>query len=74
MHHVGIFEAAQHVRDGVDFADVGEELIAETLTLGGAPHQAGDVDEGEPGRHDLCRIGRRAESGEPRIGHRERRR
>ena len=48
--HVAVLEAAQHVGDGVDLADVGEELVAQALALAGAAHQAGDVDEFELGR------------------------
>ena len=46
MGDVGVLEAAHHMGDGVDLADVGEELVAEPLALGGAAHEAGDVDEG----------------------------
>ena len=67
---VGALEAAQHVDDGVDLADVGEELVAEALALGGAAHQPGDVDEADPGRHDLRRLDDRRERVEARIGHR----
>ena len=69
MGDVGILEAAHHMRDGVDLADVGEELVAEAFALGGAAHEAGDVDEGQPGRDDLRRFGDRRELVEPRIGH-----
>jgi hypothetical protein len=31
--------------DGVHFADIGEELIAEPFALRGAAHQTGDIDE-----------------------------
>ena len=51
--HVGILEAAQHMGDGVDLADVPEELVAQALALGGALHQAGDIDELELGMDDL---------------------
>ena len=37
---VVVLEAAHHVGDGVDLADVGQELVAEALALGGAAHQA----------------------------------
>ena len=57
---VVVLEAAHHMRDGVDLADVGEELVAEALALGGAAHQPGDVDEGQPRRHDLRRTWRAA--------------
>ena len=40
--------------DGVAFADVGEELVAEAPRPSrGAAHEPGDVDEGEPRRDDL---------------------
>ncbi len=43
--HVVVLEAANHVHDRVDLADVGEELVAEAFALGRALDQAGDVDE-----------------------------
>ena len=52
VDHVGVFEAAHHVDDGVGFADVREELVAQALALAGAGHQAGDVDEFDGGRQD----------------------
>ena len=61
MGDVRVLEAAHDMGDGVAFADVGEELVAEALALGGAAHQAGDVDEGQPRRDDL---GRAADAGE----------
>src|SRR6201982_3714339 len=36
--------------------DVGEKLFAEPLALGGAAHQACDIDKGQPGRNDLRRF------------------
>jgi hypothetical protein len=60
MGDVGILETAHHMGDGVDLADVGEELIAEAFALGGAANQAGDVDEGEPCRDDLREAAMRA--------------
>ncbi len=42
---VAVLETAQHVDDGVDLADVGEKLVAETLALRGTPDQPGDIDE-----------------------------
>ena len=52
VDHVRVFEAAHHVDDGVGFADVREELVAQALALAGAGHQAGDVDEFDGGRQD----------------------
>ena len=71
MLDVVILEAAQDVDDGVDLADVGEELVAEALALRRALHQAGDVDEGELGRDDLGRAGDGGKLVEARIGDRD---
>jgi hypothetical protein len=51
-----VFKAAHHVDDGVGFADVGQELVAQAFALGGAGHQAGDVHEFDDGRLDLLRL------------------
>jgi hypothetical protein len=37
VHHVGHLEAAHHLQDRVDLADVAEELVAEALALVLAP-------------------------------------
>ena len=55
MGDVVILEAAQHMHDGVDLADVGEELVAEPFALRGAAHETGDVDEIDAGRDDFLR-------------------
>jgi hypothetical protein len=56
MGHVTVLETAQDVGDGVDLADIGEELVAETLALGRAFHEARDIDEGHPRGNDLLRL------------------
>ena len=70
MGDVAVLETAHHMGDGVDLADVGEELVAEPLAFRGAAHEAGDVDEGEPGRHDLHGFRELCQRIEARIGHR----
>ena len=47
---VAVFKAAHDVGDGVGFADVGEELVAQAFALGSAGNEAGDVDEFDDGR------------------------
>src|SRR5699024_4551579 len=44
-------EGPQHVNDGVDLADVGEELVAEALAGVGALDKPTDVDELNAGVH-----------------------
>ena len=70
MGDVGVLEAAHHMHDGVDLADMGEELVAQALALGGAAHQPGDVHEGEARGHDLRRFGERGERVEAQVRHR----
>ena len=65
-----VLEAAHDVGDGIDLADVGQELVAEPLALRGAFHQSGDIDERQPRRHDLLGLGKLRQRVEPRIGHR----
>jgi hypothetical protein len=69
MGDVVILETAQHVNDGVDFADVGQELVAEAFALRRTADEACDIDEGNPGRDDLLGAGDRRELLETRIRH-----
>ena len=41
--------------DRVDFADVGQKLVAQAFALAGPFHQAGDVDKFDPGGNHLLR-------------------
>ena len=56
MGHVGIIEAADHVDNGVGGADVGEELIAQALPLGGPPHKACNVHKFNHRRGEFLRL------------------
>ncbi len=69
MGDVVVLEAAQHMHDGIDFADIGEELVAEAFTLRRAAHEAGDIDEGDAGRDDFLGLGDVGELLHARIGH-----
>ena len=63
LHHTQVFEwvarsgnvvvdeGTEHEHDCIDFADVGKELVAETLTFARAFHQATDVDNFDGGIH-----------------------
>ena len=43
MDDVGVVKAADHMDDGIGGPDVGKELVAQALPLGGPLHQPGDV-------------------------------
>ena len=62
---VVVLEAADDLDDGVDFADVGQKLVAEPLARARALDQAGDVDELEDGGDDFWRFG---DGGQARPG------
>ena len=49
MNDVVVFEATYDLDDGVDFPDVGEKLVAETLAFAGAGDEAGDIDKFDRG-------------------------
>ena len=66
--HVGVVKAAHHVDDGVGGPDVGEELIAQSLALGGALDQSGDVYEFDDGGSEFLGLMHVPEPGEPLVG------
>ena len=47
VDHVGVLEAADDLEDGVDLADVAEELVAEPFPFARPLHDPGDVHEAE---------------------------
>src|SRR5207245_9846366 len=65
---IGVLEATDHMDDGVHFADVGEELIAQPLALRGALHEAGDVDELDNRGNLFLRLDDLVELLETRVG------
>ena len=67
--HIAAFEAAQHMNDRVDLADVGEELVAEAFALARAAHQPGDVNELDLRLDFLRRLGDLADLVEAGVGH-----
>ena len=69
MHDVVVVKAAHDVRDGVAFADVGEELVAEAFALARTGHKTGDVDEFHGGGHDALGRDDFGELFKTRIGH-----
>ena len=54
---VVVLKTADNLHNGVDFANGGEELVAETFALAGAGDEAGDVDEFDGGRYDDVGLG-----------------
>ena len=56
MDDVRVLEAAHDVDYGVALADVREKLVAETLALGRAFDESGDVDELNDGGSVLLRV------------------
>jgi hypothetical protein len=69
MDDVGVLEAAHDTDDGVGFADVGQELVAQAFALRGAGDQPGDIDELDDRRLHALRLDDGGELREARIGH-----
>ena len=69
MGDVVVFEAAQHMGDGIHFADIGKELVAQPFAFRRAAHQAGNVDEADACGNDLGGFGDRGKFVEARVGH-----
>src|SRR5690348_11896432 len=65
-----MLEAAHHVRDGIDLADVREELVAEPFALRRARHESRDVHELDRSGNDLLRMHDVRELLQARIGDR----
>ena len=55
MDDVVVLKAAHDLYDGIHFADMGQELVAQSFALAGAPHQPGNVHESQLRRDNLCR-------------------
>ena len=43
MNDVVVLKAANHVYNGIDFADVAQKLVAQTFAFGGTLYQTGNV-------------------------------
>ena len=57
------------MNDGVDLADVGQELVAQALAFAGAFHEARDVHELDHGEDGALRAHDPRQRVEPRVGH-----
>jgi hypothetical protein len=71
MLDVVIFETAQHMDDGVNLTDIGEELVAQPFTLGRAAHEARNVDKAQLRLDNLLAAANLRDHMQPRIGHRD---
>ena len=69
MMDVGVFEAADDLNDGVDFADMGEKFITQPFALTRALDQAGDVDKFDHRRNDDVGFHHLLQYLQPSIGH-----
>ena len=56
VRDISILEATDDMRDGIRLTDMREELISQTLALGGARYEAGDIDETSERRRRLLRL------------------
>ena len=66
---VVVVEGPQHEHDGVDLADVGEELVAQALALARPLDEAADVDDLHGGVDDVAALGHLGQPVEAVVGH-----
>ena len=66
---VVVDERPEDEHDRVDFADVGEELVAETFALAGSLDESADVDDLDRGVDGLLRLRHRRQLVEAIVGH-----
>ena len=69
MDHIAVVKAAQHVNDGIRFADVAQELVAEALALRCSLYQTCNVDNLDRGGHDASGMDQLGQLGETLVGH-----
>ena len=69
VNDVIVFEAAQHVDDGVALADVSQELIAQAFSLAGTLHKAGNVYNVAHSGHNATRMYQFGQSCQSLVGH-----
>ena len=55
MGDIIIFKAPQHMGNRIDFTNICQELIAQTLALCCAPHEPSNINKFELGWQTLCR-------------------
>lgn len=70
MGDIRVVEAAEHVQDSIRLADIGQKLVAETLTLAGPLDEAGDIDYLDRGRDNPFGMHQRLQHLKPGIGNR----
>ena len=70
VYHVTVVEAAEHVDDGIGFADVTQELVAQPFAFRSAFHKSGDVDNFDRGGDDASGVYQFGQFGQSFIGHR----
>ena len=69
MSDIIIVEATKNVDNGICFADVGQELVAQPFALGSALDESGDVHDFHRRRDDALRVNQFREPVEPFVGY-----
>ena len=70
MGDIGIFKTAQHMGNGIDLADIGQELIAQPFTAGRPAYQPGYIHKFQKSRQDFSRFCQPCNGIQARIRHR----
>ena len=70
MHHIGILKTAHHMYNRIHLADIAQELIAQSLTLGSTFHQSRNIYELNHCRRHLLGVIHITQQLQPLIRHR----
>ncbi len=68
MVNIRALKAADNLNDGINFADVAKELVAEPLSLACPLHETCDVNEFNGGRNDFLRFRKRSKLSQALVG------
>ena len=56
VHNIRVVKAAEHMNDGICLPDVGQKLVAQTLTFAGPLHKACNIHNLYRGRNNSARV------------------
>ena len=71
MGNVITFKAPKYMSDGINFANIRQELIAQAFAFGGAANQACNIDKAHSSGNDLRRAGNMGQLVQTIVGHRD---
>ena len=69
MDHVGVLKETDHVKNRIDFANIGQKLVAKSFTLSRPFHETGDIHKAAGCRNGFLGLEEFGQAGQARIRH-----